>query len=134
MLAEEKISLNIKTLTWWCKYRLTANTFEGRPVGYEMNVSVYDVMPNLRQHSHPTGCEFEVKTGNYSQSNDKPIEVFLDSSTDKIVIYDGHHRFNEAILEGKKRIDVKIVRIESDKDRWVFNALSDEQYEKLKNA
>ena len=93
------VEKNKKALSWWSKYYNSANDF--RPnIEDVINVSIYDVMPNLRNE------EFEIKEGVTSFSTSE-IEVFTNKAG-VLIICDGHHRFNDAINAGKERVDVVV--------------------------
>ena len=130
MESSELLRKNIKTLRWWANYYSTANDWFEKEVGDVLNVSIFDVMPNLRMFHNVNGCEFEIKE-NLSYSTDI-IEVSIDKESGVLVIEDGHHRFNEAIKSGKKRIDVKVVSIRY-AEKILLSKISKEEYNSLKN-
>lgn len=129
MKYSDLVNKNIKTLTWWANYYSTANDWFDKKIGDIINVSIYDVMPNLRMFHNVTGCEFEIN--NQISYSSEIIEVFIDKKSGVLIIEDGHHRFNEAIKRGDKRIDVKITSMYS-AERILLSKISDEEFNSLK--
>ena len=97
--------MNKKSIEWWNKYCNSANDWFEKEVGDIINASIYDIFPNLRCFKN--GCEFEIIDKKSFTSG--IIEVSICTVTGLLIIEDGHHRFNEAILDGHNRVDVKVI-------------------------
>ena len=105
MTLQEK---NKKTLEWYFNYSKNANDWFEKEIGDTIEVSIFDVFPNMRCFDNETGCEFEQTNLNKSHSNG-PIEVNVCSITGLLFIEDGHHRFNEKIENGEKLVNVIVI-------------------------
>ncbi len=95
-------SNKIKALEYYELHYKNSNTFENVLIGEIINVALTDIMPNLRLD--------EFDTANGITYTDAIIDVFTNKEG-VLTIADGHNRFLQALIEGKKRIDVKIVDV-----------------------
>lgn len=94
-----QISKNITALKWYAKNYNNAEDFSGY-VGNDILVDVEWVFPNLRNE------EFENITG--VSCTDGNIEVVVDANG-RLIIEDGHHRFQAKLIAGIKQIRVNIL-------------------------
>ncbi len=103
---------NQKTLAWWEANFDTATRYNPILVGELLKVPITDVFPSLDFWDHPTGTEYETAEYGTGKTRD-PISVSIERRENILIIEDGHHRFNDAVIDKKRQVSVKIISVKS---------------------